>query len=239
MRASPITTTGANTTFLNTNISPLVVFVTTIATLIIAVFKKRTVAVTAVIIDRIASDISGRAKVLFANASDFASLDTLGLAENVELFQLQGKKQAGTSQMQWGIGSVTPDLIDSTLTTAFNGLNFTSGLLNGTVDLVTELKALVLPEIGSVAPRTGLEKILDLLPLIRPIAALQLGLDTNPMRLVVTMSQTETTCDIIFRAVGEPDLAAVEAIPTFFVVDEINAPETAALSAATPRLAME
>lgn len=238
MKSSIVTVSEGSLNFFNTFINKTVAFTTTVAALILKVFKAKDVAACAYVIDRTRNDSNTVGHIAVKNAAD-----RVDPASGFMICSLTGKKAVNSSLMQWGLGNVTPAAIDAAVSGAFNGLDWANNQNGLDNDSLAKLKAVILPNVGDLSPRYSLENIVELLKELRVnLADTMNDLVANEgmadPRIVMEIIQNDdvATIDIFFADFdGIKDHADADA---YFIADMLM-PETVAAQQAAVRLALE
>lgn len=241
MKASIITSGDSKTStfFSEKNIFRPAVLALTLAQFIIAAAKASADAIQAFILDRTEPNGSGRVIVL--PASEVVSVKEEGTPV-APMFQIVGDKVPNSSAIRWGAGTVTADDIETAVNSAIAtvGADLDEDITSGQdkAEFVGALQDVIFPDYAAISPRSGLERVLDLMIPARTLLA-------ENKRLAVKLEQTESQVIIKFYSVEALGTAESELETDIVTADkhiadvEMKMPETAAVAASTPRLALE
>jgi hypothetical protein len=229
MKASPVTTTGDHTTWLQENIAPVSVFLTTIASIILRVMKKFTVATSAVYIDRNPDNTSDKGTLKFFPTGSLIDIATA--YNGTSLVKFVGAKVAG-SFVRFGVGTVTPANLVSAMAASITALNINTQLDAAILTLRDEIEDMIVPAMGDTSLQNMLNRVFDLVPTLR--ATLEMD---STSRIVIVVRQNESSGEIEIYEVPAADAATVVAITDAVSFECVmNSPETAEVQSAVPRM---
>ncbi|MEZ5386609.1 MAG: hypothetical protein R3F13_13940 [Prosthecobacter sp.] len=245
MKSSPVTPlTNDDTAFFTAQslLTPAAL-VTTIAGFVIAVAKKVEGAIKAIIVDRALNDPGGLGKIFILPATNATAIEyfedgeSMGSAEPD--FTMVGTKTGSGSLLQWGVNEISALDVDTAVSTALAALNIEEETGIDHEGLNAAISAIVAPDYGSLSPRTGLDKILDVAVELRKIAV-----DQTPRGVIMEVLQGADEVTVNFYVATEAAMLNF-AVDTFAAEEDLivsassRMPEDAIVAASTPKLALE